>query len=69
MDQSQDNTPSKLSTRYFPPNKWQVLGSAYYVPKPRRKRRISLLTWILASIALVCLAYAGTYFVLSRVVG
>jgi hypothetical protein len=68
MDHAKHNTrQNQQTTEIFRPNKWQVLGSAYYVPRPRR--RISPLRWLLAAIALLCLAYIGTYFVLVRVLG
>jgi hypothetical protein len=67
MDQ-ENNTPSKLSTRHFPPNRWQFLNSVHYVPKPRRKFRIPFFYLILLVIASICFSYVLMY-VLERAVG
>ena len=59
MDQRQNTTPSKLSTRYFPANSWQFRGSVSYVPRPRRRltHHKSLL------FLLLLIAVIGTYLV------
>lgn len=68
--------PSGLETSDFEiyePSRQQIESAARrgmheLSPHPR-PRPISPLRWILAAIALLCLAYAGTYFVLSKVLG
>lgn len=59
MDQTNNNTPSKLSTRYFPPNKWQIRSAVKaddrYVP---RRRRLSALYFVLLVIASGLVTYA-----------
>jgi hypothetical protein len=64
MVQAKNNTPSKLSTRYFPPNRWQVKGSTYYVPRPRRKVRVLAIYFILALIGLGLLTYSVIFLII-----
>ena len=69
MDQRQFTTPDKSETsEIFAPNKWQVMGSAYYVPRPRRHRKLSVKAGIAILIVTMGITYAVMY-VVARVLG
>ena len=64
MVQRQFNTPEKSETsEIFAPNKWQVMGSAYYVPRPRRHRKLSVKAGIAILIVTIGITYAVMYLI------
>jgi hypothetical protein len=61
------NTPEKSETRGF--NDLQFRSSLTFIPRPRRRRKLSLFKIALGAAGVGALVYALTYFVLARVLG
>lgn len=64
---SKNSTSEKSdNSEIFAPNRWQVMGSTYYVPRPRR--RLSRKQGFAIFVVVSAITYAVTYL-LVRVLG